>query len=657
MGMNYDPYVDYGSDEVVESSEPNPEDLDVVDCAACINIAASAAAAKDIGCKPLIFAVECLQGRLNHFRNMVRGKQMGKQHSKSMMLPFILLLVTWGIATEVLDHSTAFWCICPVFVVAKSAGKLRLIFDGRAFNKQCDIPPPVSLPTISDIFERIGHRKIAHIILGDFRHYFHQFALPTDLQGKLGVSVEDSDTGKMRYFKYCTLPMGLSWSPFLAQAHSWLVLFSKQKGSKRVFDSSSFDLRLSPFAPVLDGDQVVGFSTIIYDNVGIFFFEGTKADVIEQVEKRLIGNARNLGVRWKELRSFTPAGSRCLLKPRRDRSGKFLLEPIPPVFLGVELDLASPTFRWRHCKKREEKASLVGRMLKENSLLTPRMIAVVVGLLIWDACVALKRLGALKGIIDGIKVFKITRKRDWDIISSQPSSSWRQAAILYLAEVEKNPWRTYDKPQDDASSIRCASDASDILAGGVIYTPEGPLLVKYSERLETHIFLKEVLAASNVIHRAIRYARSRNSSGDSERRFSAIILAIDNSPARRAFEKGYSSNDAANSIISRTLSLLDEAGFVLFLKDIASEYNVADCITRNDGEGHPKHIHRGSDLCPTRYQKTWEILIGACPGRGEPCALKGLKISDDPLFVKQHEAVGGDGDWLSDVVDAAAHDI
>lgn len=650
--MNYDPYDPYCNE--TEDFTPKPDDLDKVDCAGCINSARCHAEAERIGIPVLLKATSLMTTSMSPIFKKPQVPKMRKIPSRPGMLPFILLLCAWGICTENITHQ-ALWCICPVFVIVKAAKKLRLIFDGRCLNEHLHTPPPVALPTISDVFRRIGNRRVKVVILGDLRHYFHQFKIGPDLAGRLGVSVVDPDTGETKYFTYNTLPMGLSFSPWIAQSHSWLMLFTRQLGSSKLFNTEHFDDRLQQFVDIIDQNgNIVGFQTIVYDNFASFFFEDAPERTISDLQKRLIGNAKHLNFQWKELFAFDSRGAVNLLRPKRDASGKFIGDPsVPPIFLGVELDLIAERFQWRHAAKRVSKALELKRQLEffqnhSDKCPSPRLVARAIGLLIWDFCVTLKQLGSLKLVIDETKHFHIKKKTDWDTKRIRPNPEWYKQTIHMLKNVIRNDWHTHYWPDENGPCILCVSDASDHWAGGYIFDEEdlfNPISIRYAERHDTHIFLKEVLACANTVARAVRFSKLRY--GDTIG--VTIKIAVDNNPARRCFERGYSSNSIANRIVTRTMKLIEEARYNLSLVDIASEHNVADCLTRQHGEkGHDHSIY---GFCADKLERSFQIVTGRMPGRDRP-STNSKKISEDPIFNITVDELKNQSDWLQDLMDA-----
>jgi hypothetical protein len=426
------------------------------------------------------------------------------------------------------------------------------------------------------------------------------------------------------------------------------LLFSTEPGQRALFKSTEFGPRLRPFVDIINkSGEVVGFATIVYDNFGLFFFKEADKSTIDEVEKRLIGNARNFNITWKELGRFSAEGHFDSLMQIRDRSGKRVSTEKQTVFLGVQFDFFNAdSTRWRHADKRKEKAKEV-KSLMSRPFLSPRHVATAVGLLVWHACINMRRLGSLKNIIDELKTFRIAKKSDWDTLRLAPSEEWRNMVSVLMDEITTNDWVLYTlAPIDMTSCVFCASDASDDWAGGVIFDPEDfehPFLLKYHQEASVHIFLKEVLAVANVVARVLTLIRDGHISART------IVIAVDSIPARRAFEKGYSTNDAANKMIVRALNLLDTAGVRLVLKDIESQANVADCLTKWDSP----HVHTvDKPFCLDRLNKTWLIVTGQRPGRSGVSSCS-KKLSEECIFELEGDQ---SNDWLQDLHGAAYPD-
>jgi hypothetical protein len=512
---------------------------------------------------------------------------------------------------------------CPIFLVKKDNSTSRFIFDGRKWNAAVLPPPPVNLPSMEDLLKKLIDDPNQpetptqwSFILADFRHWFHQLRMPADVLNRIGVKIRDAKR-KMRYFGYNTLPMGFAWSPFLAEGAAWATLLHREKEAQCLFKIDHTVERIPRFVSAIDKEgDTIGFACIMYDNV-IVCLRNQSDDVALKFADRLLTNCKHFQVKVKIAEVFTPAetGMRSyevtsgLSSLKRDRAGRYLPtgERLPQV-LGVEFESKlGSLLRWRHSAKREVKAS---SLLVDSVAWTPRAIAVRVGLAVWHAIVKRSRLGNVRDIIEALKSFTIEKKSDWDKPIDAPSSDWLDKMNGLLQQIVLNGWNTATT-RIEGSLFLCASDASDTLLGGVIIGEMGTVARSFSRSVskDLHIFIKEALAA----HMTLDFLMDQiEHSGEKGAR---MRIAIDNTAARRAFERGYSTNITVNRVVTRFWKRADALGASLEAFDIASEHNVGDCLTCDNEKRIKEHGHADCRVCAHRLFRTVEVLHGRMPGR------------------------------------------
>ena len=631
----FNPYSYDGDSDEEDETEAT---LDPVDCAGCASRSKLYAAARAMGWATFILATSILYIP-GAFEDAVLAALPssfgGGKETRTTMMGTLASLVAWGMLVDVTEQRCGIAMFCALFTVAKSTQTLRLIFDGRELNALCNRPPPVCLPSIVDVLETAEHTRI--IIAGDLRHWFHQLSVPDQVKRFLGVKCNK------RIYKYQTLPMGLSWSPWLAQTVSLILLTHAEKGSKRFFDMSwTSGERLPTKVAVLKEGVTVGFACIVYDNFGIFLNIDDEK-FAKEIADRLIANARHFDIQWKELQLFTPRASMLLVETicetrkkcpeavdstetfdvkvartierKNRRWGPYEM----PTFLGVEVDISEERIRWRHTTKRIEKIT----SLQCQGELSRRQIARIVGSVIWDALISLKRLGEVEGIIAQLRTTakEVMRKRDWNsAANTQPSEKWRLLAETWRDATKENPWH-YNRPHiEGATEIWLCSDAADRAIGGVEMSRKSPAVLdcwheedgKWSSG---HIFLKEVLAAI----RTIRWCANRHCQAGALR----LIVLMGSIPARRALQRGYSSNSKASRMITRMWRWADTNDVDLCFVDADTSFNVADCLTRDwsskrmrsEASAKAHNFHRVGEFCDERVENSWRILAGHMPGR------------------------------------------
>ena len=123
---------------------------------------------------------------------------------------------------------------CTVFFVRKKdTGSLRMIVDARGVNRECRSPPSVKLASPESLASIESNEETVFTATIDIQNCFHRlkmpeymsdhFALPSVTASQVGVKMLDGAPihPDDLIFPCCScLPMGLSWSVFLAQGVS-----------------------------------------------------------------------------------------------------------------------------------------------------------------------------------------------------------------------------------------------------------------------------------------------------------------------------------------------------------------------------------------------------------------------------------------------------
>ena len=377
LGMRWNPY-DYEGNLF---HTPDADELDPVPprLPACINSNACVSAAALLECAPLIRAAragntlkgfeEELQPDAARRPDLIQKdgsllKSIGRSTTESF-LPCLLLIMSWNLLMENTEHAELI-CLATFFTVAKSSGMSRAIFDCRLFNGICRIPPPVNLPSISDIMRLAAELGITHVLSSDFKHYFFQLGLPKGAEKYFGLRCQDRSgpVAVVRYFFSNVWAMGASFSPFQAQAHSMICILKKPAPAPHGHPPVStlgIDYaeiaaltQLPPFVYLYDSSgATVGFIVCMYDNIGVFCKDSTMA---QAWKKRLLSNAKDLNFWWKEMHMASPdkpvfhvdtwnarlhgghsGAIRPVPKPESPEDKKKRLSTLLITFLGVEI--------------------------------------------------------------------------------------------------------------------------------------------------------------------------------------------------------------------------------------------------------------------------------------------------------------------------------
>ena len=102
----------------------------------------------------------------------------------------------------------------PVFTTPKKDLDLRLIQDGRWNNDHFAKPPEMFLPKIHDVIVQV--LSSAYVADADGVSYFYQIPLHEGVRDYFGCRLAGG-RGLFRQMRFCSLPMGFSWAPCIAQ--------------------------------------------------------------------------------------------------------------------------------------------------------------------------------------------------------------------------------------------------------------------------------------------------------------------------------------------------------------------------------------------------------------------------------------------------------
>ena len=256
--------------------------------------------------------IKQLRGRVKGDERAMAGRQTrpqrtpprpdAKEEAKEEQGKSVLRVVKYGIS----------WFCSGYFAVLKTANVARSIFSGRRLSRECPVPPPVNLADTRDVVRKMRNflrkqrrekgRAQLYAYGGDFRHWFHQIPAAPWMRNLFGLV--DADNNE---YQWQSLPMGWSWSPFLAQACAWSVL-TRDHAGKNVFDVEAFrSNRLPTWIEVRGPDnKVVGYATVYYDNFLVF---SSDANVMDAARKQIKNACREAHAVIKDGSEFsvTPA--------------------------------------------------------------------------------------------------------------------------------------------------------------------------------------------------------------------------------------------------------------------------------------------------------------------------------------------------------------
>jgi hypothetical protein len=112
-----------------------------------------------------------------------------------------------------------------IFAVHKTALKARAI--ANCINANSWFHPTISpnLPSIPFLIRMAGNFNMPYYFSVDLRHWFYQIPMPDHLRPYFRVHSRRADNTIRESILAC-LPMGFSWSPFIAQCIVWRLILS-----------------------------------------------------------------------------------------------------------------------------------------------------------------------------------------------------------------------------------------------------------------------------------------------------------------------------------------------------------------------------------------------------------------------------------------------
>ena len=457
----------------------------------------------------------------------------------------------------------------------------RTIFNGASFSKSCQVPPPIHLPDVAVVLKFLADtfrgRKYS-AITADIRHWFHQIRLHADISKYFGLCYmkRDSKSSNLcrRIFLLANvLPMGWSWSPFIAQSLSFLLLLETARRCGLNIDAYTNCSELPPFL------CWPNFVIILwYDNVGVF---GADENLVRQFYRQLKAVFNEFSVILKEGEFYTAAelqvkesdpSTDC--DPQKD-------EHRVASYLGLE-------FGWRGKRQRGGTIEFVWRHLKKKTIrwatyakrtpLTPRDVAAAVGIAVWDCHISLRSLLHIEADIELLRLAgSAARRSSWDTADKQLNTEVKSLDISALLDRVLGgafTWRTSEPTP--SNEVIIASDASKLKWAYLIY--KDGFIESASNNgfwnanlLVAHIFVKELTAAIWAIEKVL----------DTTTQPTRIIIATDNSATAAVLRRMYSTTAIGRELTQRIMQRLADQRCVLEVIQVKSEENPSDAPTRS----------------------------------------------------------------------------
>jgi hypothetical protein len=557
MWLNFNPYV-YEADE---ETALTPGQLDPIRVAGGMNINVL----RTFSCVFAITAFEViLCGDLTKF---LSGPPISiereRKRTDDVFNVSILKLIDWNVLNA--QPEKPLRALCKYFEVPKTESN-RAIGDARSANNMFRRPPAVGLPYLPEVLLLMKSINVKYFVTGDWRHYFYQIPISEELSRFFQV-----DTGFLSA-QFQVLPMGFSWSPWIAQALGWTIILAREDNQPPlgVDDATRERANVPGYVVLREHGVEVGVIVLWYDNVLVA--TRTKS-LAERWHARLEKNGERVNVVWKELEAPATRAT----------------------YIGLELD-AEADLKWRHKATKPEK--WLNRI--EKPIICAKDIAALVGILIWDATITLTPLLHYFDEINLLRKFspRCKAKVEWKKpLTLQDEDA---AAIRRLKEALRraclNPWTSPPKPKTHLD-LFLASDASDRRAGVVFINSGNKNLLWLTHRFKDEarknsIFMKELMA----ILLAVRFAKKHCTHEWEE---CHIHIAVDNTAAIGALQKGYSPSEGACLIIKAILDVVPASR--LTVKYVKSEDNSADEPSRRKAPQSLK-VKRNLDLLQGKFE-------------------------------------------------------
>ena len=363
-----------------------------------------------------------------------------------------------------LDPTEKSTFISGYFAVLKTLTTARAIFSGGNLSRKCCSPPPLNLLELTDFLKMVSELKLKSLCFAqlDLRHWFFQIGIGEGLARLFHIACDGN-----RY-EWCRLPMGWSFSPFIAQTFSYLIYTYKLDHEEELFIFDEVEDHLPRFLRFKKG---AGFCTVLYDN---FAMVGEDESVVKEVYARVLRNLKIFDIEPKAgtEKFFTKHDLRTTLKRARDEeplSIKWIDVEIEtsanlPIHLGVQLGVqerAQLEFCWRIDPVKIKSWLDVGTTIPREG--TARFFARFIGRIVWSQSLALIPLYTIESTLQLAKrigKFVGTTYSRWDdpmILSEEELHSLEAE----WHKVLKNQWRTAKKTDRNAEHLFLFTDASD----------------------------------------------------------------------------------------------------------------------------------------------------------------------------------------------------
>lgn len=429
-------------------------------------------------------------------------------------------LVEANVLREVPGKKLRGWT--TVFQVPKNEEVDRAIINCKEVNKGFGKPPPLSLAEIGTLLGLISFFPDAVLSTADIRHFFWQLRLAKSDSHWFSMFAEGFDNP----LQCVALPMGWSWSPWVAQGVAGLAVVEAaavisirfKREVKAVPGGQVSDDSPPPYWYIVDGDEVVAIVVIWYDNFLVAAARSAEGatDWNQAVRLALDQAMTNFNIKWKrdvDKKAWTV----------RDNDAEYI---------GLHFYRINGDFAWKHID------SNIDAWRSNTAAITPTMTLVdlshLIGVVSWDAHARLGKRMPLE--VRHLMSMLGTEYHEAQTSGASKRSRDEKTVTLEHHQLKrlKEVWHELlenspcTAPALLLTEVRLlASDATPKKAAGVILdrrpTPEADIHdVRAYVMTETHINCIETVAAVRTVLTELRRTDARNT---------LFAIAVDNTTA------------------------------------------------------------------------------------------------------------------------------
>jgi hypothetical protein len=430
------------------------------------------------------------------------------------------------------------------FTIEKKTGGDRLIGHTALLNAIHNAKGIhlINLSTLLALLAGLG--PTLYFLEMDFKNYFPQIPLGTNLQPFMGIVTRDPMTKKVVYLLQTVLTQGWNCSTFIAQSITWAAIQYTEPDENNLGLELESTAETPPAFSTINHTLGRGIIIVIYDNILVAC---NSTQLSNLWDKRLERNMKRFNI----LRKYcTQTTNSC-------------------TFCGIDISLANGSLAWRTTSPTFE--AWQTRTIINN---TAREAAKILGTVMRQDYVQVahiqRKRPALLLLQTICQRMATTNHNDWD--TPNTISDEETTSIHTLRDSMNNNWCTHHTI-DGGPDITIVTDATPTKICYIIYDKQLKILTRQSLSTEhTEISLAE----SNAVLAAL-------SSCPSFTEDTHTMIVIDNTAAGRCIAKGYSTNKVLDAVVELIHAAAARNNIIIrSVVDIRSCDNLADVGTRDN---------------------------------------------------------------------------